>query len=275
MLMSKVKNHFILVSAVAFTIMCGTDTMLSQEAKPDSVTTIPINYDSITIENNAYKVGEKLTFSVDYGPIQAGTAILSVPDTAVINGRTCYHIVSKALSSESFSIFFKVEDIIESFVDKQGLYSWRIKKHINEGRFHKDELYEFDYAANIAYSEEDTTAIFQIMQDALSALYYIRVQDLKIGMSINLSHFDNGKVHKLEVKVKKREKIKVKAGIFDTILVEPIMSGIGVFKHGGQIKVWLTNDKKKMPVRMTTKVYLGSIGLGSIGANLIKYEGTD
>ena len=200
---------------------------------------------------------------------------MSVIDTIVFRGRSCYHLVSKALSSESFSIFFKVEDIIESFVDRQGLFSWKIDKHINEGRFHRDEMYEFDYAKNSAYAKNDTIPISGVMQDALSALYYVRTQNLKIGTHINLPHFVNGKIHNLEVKVKKREKIKVKAGIFDTILVEPMMTGIGVFKQGGQIKVWLTNDEKKMPVKMTTKIYLGSIGLGSIGANLVSYEGTD
>ena len=53
------------------------------------------------------------------------------------------------------------------------------------------------------------------------------------------------------------------------------MSDIGIFKHGGQIRVWLTDDEKKMPVKMTTKIYLGPIGLGSIGANLVKYEGVN
>ena len=273
--MNKIKSSFIILSVFLFISFCGLTPVFSQEEKPDTTQVTPIHFDSITIENNAYKVGEKLTFSVDYGPIRAGTAIMSVPDTVTLNGRPCYHIVSKALSSESFSIFFKVEDIIESFVDKKGLFSWKIDKHINEGRFHRNEMYEFDYAKNCAYAKNDTILISEVMQDALSALYYVRIQNLKIGTHINLPHFVNGKIHNLEVKVRKREKIKVKAGIFDTILVEPMMTGIGVFKHGGRIKVWLTNDEKKMPVKMTTKIYLGSIGLGSIGANLVSYEGTD
>lgn len=272
--MNYIRFYCTVIIVVYFTGLSFVSPVFSQEQNPDTVAVTPINLDDIIVENNAFSVGEKLTFSVDYGPIQAGTAIMSVEDTTTIRGRSCYHITSKAFSSNSFSVFFKVEDIIESFIDTRGIFSARIEKHIHEGSFNKDEWYEFNYPENKAYSEKDTVLIPAVMQDALSALYYLRTQELKVGKSIKLSHFDNGKIHKLEVKVLKRETIKVKAGIFRTILVEPMMTGIGVFKHGGQIRVWLTNDKKKMPVKMTTKIYLGSIGLGSIGANLTSYEGT-
>ena len=243
--------------------------------RSDTTGYVYINIDTIEVKNNAFKVGEKLTFSIDYGPINAGMATISLTDTVNYRNRKCYKIVSEAFSSKSFSMFFKVEDKMESLMNSRGIFSWRIDKNINEGRYHRNETYELDYLNNVAYSKNDSVKLTHIVQDALSSLFYIRTQPLKIGTSFMLPHFDNGKFYELEIRIVKREKIKVKAGIFDTILVEPLLSSVGVFKHGGHIKVWLTNDEKKMPVKMTTKIKLGSIGLGEIGSNLVKYEGVD
>ena len=241
----------------------------------DTTNSVSIDITNVKIENKAFKVGEKLTFSIDYGPIQAGIATISVVDKINFKERECYRIVSEAFSSKPFSIIFKVEDKVESIIDAQGIFSWKIDKHIHEGQYHSDKYYILDYFNNIAYSVDDTVKLSLIVQDALSSLFYLRTQKLEVGKSVIMQHFDNGKFYELEVKILKKEKIKVKAGIFDTILVEPLMTSMGVFRHGGGIKVWVTNDDKRMPVKMSTKIYLGPIGLGSINANLIEYKRID
>jgi hypothetical protein len=61
------------------------------------------------------------------------------------------------------------------------------------------------------------------------------------------------------VRILKRETITVKAGTFDCIVAEPLLKTVGVFKHTGKLKVWLTDDRLKMPVLMKSKVLVGSI----------------
>ncbi|MEA3296372.1 MAG: DUF3108 domain-containing protein, partial [candidate division Zixibacteria bacterium] len=68
-----------------------------------------------------------------------------------------------------------------------------------------------------------------------------------------------GKKYPLEVKVLKKETISVDAGTFSCIVVEPLMRSVGVFKHQGRLKVWLTDDRLKMPVVMKSKILVGSI----------------
>jgi hypothetical protein len=76
----------------------------------------------------------------------------------------------------------------------------------------------------------------------------------------------------LEVKVLRREKVKVPAGEFDCLVVEPVLQASGIFKHEGRLTVWLTDDQFKIPVLMKSKVAVGSIAsklknytLGKIG----------
>ena len=171
----------------------------------DTTNSVSIDITNVKIENKAFKVGEKLTFSIDYGPIQAGIATISVVDKINFKERECYRIVSEAFSSKPFSIIFKVEDKVESIIDAQGIFSWKIDKHIHEGQYHSDKYYILDYFNNIAYSVDDTVKLSLIVQDALSSLFYLRTQKLEVGKSVIMQHFDNGKFYELEVKILKKE----------------------------------------------------------------------
>ena len=104
-------------------------------------------------------------------------------------------------------------------------------------------------------------------QDALSAFYFVRTQSLNVGESFQLPQFDNGKMYNFEVRVLKKEKIKVKAGIFNTILLEPMLLTEGLFRHKGRIRVWITDDERRIPVKMSS-----SIIIGSVEATLTKIE---
>ena len=49
------------------------------------------------------------------------------------------------------------------------------------------------------------------------------------------------------------------AGTFKTIVVEPLVKEGGLFKSEGRIVIWLSDDERKLPVRVNTKVLIGSI----------------
>lgn len=219
------------------------------------------------IENLAFGPGEKFYFDIGYGFINAGQATMEVADLIEYLERPCYQIISTANSNKFFSSFFKVEDRVESIVDGLGIFSWHFEKHVREGGYRADRLYEFDQQKNLVYYGKDTIEVAPYVQDALSVLYYIRTQDLKVGQSYYIENFTDGKKYPLEVKVHRRETIKVKAGKFDCIVVEPLFLTSGVFKHEGKLTVWLTDDRLKMPVLMKSKVLVGSIS-----AELTAYE---
>ena len=211
------------------------------------------------IENVAFGVNEKLSFDINYGFVNAGTATMEVVALIEYENRPCYQIITQANSNKFFSSFYKVEDRVESIVDAIGLYSWRFEKNLREGSYRSDRMYSFNQRDNLVYYNKDTTEVAPYVQDALSIMYYIRTQDLKVGESFFIDNYIDGKKYKTEIKTIKKETIKVEAGSFDCVLVEPLMQSVGVFKHSGKLKVWLTDDRLKMPVLMKSKVLVGSI----------------
>jgi len=213
------------------------------------------------IANRPFGVGERFVFSVGWEFVNAGTAVMEIPEIVRLNGRKCYHLVSSAKSNSVFSVFFKVEDKVESFMDVHGLYSLRYDKHLSEGKFRSDVSMVFDQENHLAIYDagQDSFPVPEYIQDVLSAFYFVRTQELTVGQSLFVDNHTDKKNYPLEVKVLRREKVKVSAGEFQCLVVEPILQTPGIFEQKGSLTVWLTDDEVKMPVLMKSKVVIGSI----------------
>ncbi len=219
------------------------------------------------VDNISLGVNEKFEFDINYGFINAGTATMEVTNLIEYQERPCFQIITTAKSNSFFSSVFNVNDKAETIIDAEGICSWRFEKNLREGGYRSDRQYDFDQINHLTVYKGDTIEVAEYVQDALSMLYYIRTQELKPGTSFVIETFVDGRKFSTKVNILKREKISVDAGSFDCVLVEPLMSSVGVFKHKGSVKVWLTDDKVKMPVLMKTKVIVGSIS-----AELTKFK---
>ncbi len=212
------------------------------------------------VPNNAFTVGEKLTFIIRYGIIVAGSSTMSIPKITKINENEVYKIVTEARSSSFFSKFYKVRDRVESYVDRNGLFTWRFRKELREGKFKADREVEYDQVNGWAVSnKKDSMRIPPCVHDILSSFYYVRTQKLEVGKSLFLDNHADNKLYPLEVKVHKKERIKVKAGEFDCVVVEPILRASGLFKSKGRLIIWMTDDERKIPVQMKSKILVGYI----------------
>jgi hypothetical protein len=219
-------------------------------------------------ENNAFEVGEKLEFSVKYGKIKAGTAVMEIPEIVSHDGYDCYRIVSTAYSNDFVSVFYKVRDSVTTMVDVAGIFPRKFAKHLREGGYKSDRTTFFNQKDHLAITGNDTIPTYSFVQDALSSLYFLRTQEIVPGKEILIDNHTDKKNYPLKIIVHKKESIEVPAGKFNCIVVEPVMRAEGIFKAKGSIKIWLTDDRYKMPVMMKSEVFF----LGSISAQLTSYS---
>jgi len=238
------------------------DSTKDIEPDIDQFPTVDTTYPPYTfrpVNNLAFGVGETLKFSIGWEKIVAGYAQATVPEIVERRGRTCFHAVSTAHSTKLFSTFFNVEDWAESFFDAREIIPVHFEKHLSEGKYRADQIVDFYPESRVAVTQKDTVPVSPYVQDALSLLYFVRTQPLKVGDTLYVDNFSKDKSYRLEIHVVKRERIQVKAGTFNTLVVEPLLQAAGLFKHKGRLTVWLTDDRLKMPVLMKSKVIVGSI----------------
>jgi len=225
-----------------------------------------------TVSNQAFGYGEKLTFNVVYKFVTAGQATMTVGNSPVtVSGRPCYEITSDVRTTQSFDKVFAVRDRYQTYVDVDGIFPWMFKQIVREGKYRRDFGAMIDQKSNTARTTEGAFKVPEFVHDVLSAFYYVRTLDLKSmkkGQSFTLKNFYGKQTHDLRVRVLGREQVTVDAGTFNCVVVEPLVQEGGLFKNDGRIVIYMTDDDRKMPVKVSTKVPIGSIDV-----RLVSYSG--
>jgi hypothetical protein len=88
-----------------------------------------------------------------------------------------------------------------------------------------------------------------------------------VGTSYYIDIFDCKKLWNTEVKVLRREEIETPLGKFRTVVIKPLLKSEGIFARTGDMYIWLTDDDRRIPVLMKSKVKIGSITATLVGGN--------
>jgi len=218
------------------------------------------------INNVAFTRGEKLTFRLHYGIIDAGVATLAITDEKrQINGRKTFHIVGVGESKGAFDWFFKVRDRYETYIDEQSIVPWMFLRNVNEGGYKIEQAYVFNhYTQKVNVGKGEIFPIEPNMQDMLSAFYAARTMDLsaaKPNEIYAINCFMDKEVWPLKVKFICRETVKTELGTFKCLKFRPIVQKGRVFKREEDLNIWITDDKNHIPIKGQADVLVGSIKL--------------
>jgi hypothetical protein len=224
----------------------------------------------------AFKDGEWLRYKMSYsGFLRAGTAILEVEET-VLNGNKVFYTKGSGWTSGLIKWFFKVEDVYESYFDKDTIKPYVFKRKIDEGGYKKHRITNLDYIANKAYvqdflKQKDTTIPFSNVQDILSSFYYLRNQDvkgLKRGDEIAIDMFMDSQVYPFKLRFLGKEVLNTRFGKIKTIVFRPLVQSGRIFKAQESVTIWITDDSNKIPIKMKA-----DLSVGSLRAELEAYKG--
>ncbi|TBR19175.1 DUF3108 domain-containing protein [bacterium] len=211
---------------------------------------------------------EKLTYEVKWGVVTMGTSDVAVQEAVDFNGQPAYHIVSHARTTGFGDRFYKVRDLNEAWMHVGDLRSLGYSKQLREGSFFRDEWVVFDYpnkaflAKRVNKDETfsySTGTVPGAVQDILSSIYLVRPRRLAVGDEIVLD-VNTRSNWPLTIKVLRKHKVKVPAGTFSCVVVEPMLRDEGIFiQKGRSLQVWLTDDDRHIPVLMQVDILIGSI----------------
>jgi hypothetical protein len=224
------------------------------------------------IPNKAFAAGEYLKYNVIYGPVTAGEAVMKISDT-LVNSRKCFKVEFLLNSKPFFDYFYRVSDRYQTLIDAEGMFPWEFEQHIRESSFKRDFTAQFDQIQHIAKTTEGEYKIPPYVHDIMSAFYFARTMDFSgftVGQKIHLQNFYKDSTYELDVKFKGRQTIEVEAGTFRCIVIEPLAREGGLFKSDGRVFVWLTDDDRKLPIKVSSK-----IAIGSVDSELIEFSGVN
>jgi hypothetical protein len=209
-----------------------------------------------TPEHVPFQVGERLTFDAKVNAINAGKAYLAVEGFESVRGVGTLHTV---FDIRGRVLFKKFANHYESWFDTTTLSTMRLIQKTDD----VDKHYEF-YPAKMMYIKnndgiENPSVSMPI--DEASFLYYLRTVPLEVGKSITLDRYYYAMKNPIEIRVVRRERIKVPAGEFDAFVLKPIIKSKGLFSPGSDAEVWIANDRAHTLLKLRSKLPLGTLYL--------------
>jgi hypothetical protein len=205
-----------------------------------------------------FPTGEKLTYSVQWHMFNAGTAVIFMQRSGLKQ-----HLTSTADSTGMASKFFRIHDTFDADIDPHSFCTQQISKHNEEGSKRLDRRIYFDYlrakslvddkdlkSGKEKHSEFDIPAC---VSDVVSGFFYARSLPLRPGFSQTFPVNDGGKTTDVKVDVESPERIKGPMGEFQTLRVRATPVA-GPMSGKGEIYVWLTDDERRVPVQMKSKL---------------------
>lgn len=226
----------------------------------------------------ALLVGEKLHYNLYWGMVEVGTAVSETTGPVEYEGQQAYRVRFAVRTNAFADMFYKVRDETISYVDltcKRTLGFTQVK---NEGGHKRDVKVLVDWDTCCVTRTNFNRADGNVCElpesgvyDPLTLVLALRLSTLEIGSDFSLPTTNGKALVSTEVDVVRRKEIAVDAGDFKAILLKPDTKDLkGVFKKskGAGIDFWCTDDERKIPLVLKSKV-----SVGSFRAVLSKVEG--
>ena len=239
-----------------------------------SIADIPYGVIDQSLVPFAYTAGERFRYDVSYtGGFKLGELYLWIEndpenaDSLVINARV-------TTDNGMFSAIYPIEDVYATRVSGKERLPFHYEVWQKEGysyEAHRITLYDQPDKTVYYYVNDNPVEIFEISdttQNEFSSFFASRVMNFVVEQPFIVPTFADEK--RIEVVVMVRGKKNLKKTILgdvNTVIVEPIMTFSGLYDKRGDTVIWYTDDECRVPVKVNSKLLLGSLT-----AKLVAYQ---
>lgn len=251
--MSRLKKILFALSLIAILMPAGlAETKAVRQARPVSATAVEA----------PFIVGERLSYDVSWSNfIVAGELTLETKDRRSFDGIDGFHVSAQAQSVGLVSaIVYKVNDVYESFINAATMQPFRAEKRSRRGKKREETSVTIDQQRHTARLADGTTIeIPPDTYDLAGLLYAIRTIDLTPGKTRSFNLIEDNKVYAIKVKPEAREKITTRAGDYEAVRITTEMAGGRGKSNLYNLKMYVTTDKRRLPVLITAEPNWGEV----------------
>jgi Protein of unknown function (DUF3108) len=238
-----------------------------------------------SVKNNKFAKGEKITYLVHYGFVNAGKSVVYLDKELYrVNNRVCYKVDITGQSTGFVSMMFKIDDLWRSYIDTGAMIPQRFYRNIQENSYRKVEDVSFDHLKKKAKLTHTTNKDAEVskeypipmnVQDMVSGYYYMRTLDfsnIKAGDVIQIDGFLEGTVYDFKIRYLGKEVVKTKIGKIHAAVISPIMPENQLFSGKDALKVWISDDDNRVPLKIKASLKVGALEMDILEHEGLKYN---
>ena len=157
----------------------------------------------------------------------------------------------------------RVSDMTQSWLDPRGMASLRFVKRERHPFSSNDEDVAM-FPAEKRWSAADGStgeAITDAPLDELSFIYFLRTVPLVADSTYRFDRHFDARRNPTTVRVIGREQLTVKAGTFETVLVEMRVRDPARYKGEGVIRIHFSDDERRLPLRIESTLPVAGTAL--------------
>lgn len=216
--------------------------------------------------------GERFTYKVGFAVFpHAGDITIAAKAENSPDGRALMRVTTVTTSRGFVRGLYEFDNTANVLIDVASGRALSIHETGEDPKRKTDSETIFDYEKRIARhvdrSRPERSVDLPIPDgdpiDLISALVQTRDWNLKPGEKRDvLMHFGRD-LYALSIYAEGYEEVRTPIGKFRTLVLVPRMDKDpkGLFKRGGEIKVWIAQDGSRLPVKMQLKLKFGTASL--------------
>lgn len=219
----------------------------------------------------AFRDGETFTYRVGFAIFGRAGEIVIAAHEEKRDGVDVMRVTTDTRSRGLVRGLYAFDNQAEVVIEKASGRMLHVKESGADPKRATDTEIAFDYKTRIAtyidrVRKERSTEI-SIPEgnpvDLISALVQTRDWNLKLGEKRDLLVQFGRDFYSLTITAEAYEEVRTPLGIYQTLVLVPRMEKDpkGLFKKGGEIKVWISQDLSNLPVKMQLKLNFGAATL--------------
>jgi hypothetical protein len=209
-----------------------------------------------------FGTGEKSTYEVRFGAVRVGSGSLEIVGVESVRGRDAWHT---SFTVQGGTFFYRVNDLYESWIDRETLHSLMFIRRIEEGNRRRTQSFDIMpergiYIQRTRQKTETEKTVAEPLDEA-AFLYFVRTIPLRVGETYDFHKYFMPERNPVRIRVLRKERITVPAGTFNAVVVRPIIKTTGIFSEKGQAEVWLSDDESRKLLQIKSRLSFGSLNL--------------
>lgn len=220
------------------------------------------------VENDSFKAGENYDYKVKYGFFIIGAANVDVDDKIYnLNGRPCYK-VNVLGKTAGITDMFKVRNTYRSYIDTTAFIPHKFIYSARENSYKRDQILNFNHSKNeLVKIEKEESKIFNVpdnIQDVISGYYFLRTIDFSkfaVGQTVSSPLFFDEDLYNMKIKYAGKGIVHTKFGKIRVLKLNPILPKNNLFKGDNAIRIWVSDDKNRVPIKMEIDLSIGTIDM--------------
>ena len=206
-----------------------------------------------------WTIGEHLEFQVKFDLFNVGHAAMDVVGIDTIRGEPCYHVM---FTIHGHAIFYTLNDSLQSWFGVNDLVSRRFTQDTDDNGTRRTRHYDLfpEQQYWVRNGTDSGETVVDPLDDA-SFFFFARTLPFAPNETYTLPRYFIANRNPVTIRVLGRQTIRVPAGRFPAVAVQPIFKSGGMFAQGGEAVIWFSDDSLHVPLRIRSSMIVGTLDI--------------